>query len=90
MRRARPYLIALLVTLVLPTAAITIIYSQLSRDLGGYQCEGIGFGCTMTQASTFLYFAFIFGAPAIFLVSILTCAMIAFVRRGRTRTQDVP
>ncbi|GIF72742.1 hypothetical protein [Asanoa siamensis] len=52
------------------------------------QCEGLGFGCTLSPRDGARFALFLFGAPAL-LVSLLLCLIvIAVVAARRTRRRD--
>lgn len=83
----RPYVIALIVTLALPITIAAIVWVVLPHSVGPGRCEGIGFGCVPSTATTFVIWAFVAGLPAALVVSAATCGVIAWrrSRRGRAR-----
>jgi hypothetical protein len=69
-------------TLALPIIVSAIVWVMLPHSVGPGQCEGIGFGCVPSPATTFVLWALVFGLPAMLVVSGATCGVIAW-RRSR-------
>jgi uncharacterized membrane protein len=80
--RAKPYVWALGVVWALPAALAGLGYLLLPHEVGPGQCEGIGFGCTLTPADTLLVLA-VLAAPVLLVVGVITCVVIAVVQHRR-------
>lgn len=82
--RLRPYLLALGLLWLLPAGFTLVGYLVLDKGVHG-QCEGIGFGCTPSDADLFLLLAGL-SAPYVVGAGLIVSALIALVRHRR-RTQ---
>ncbi len=56
-RKLRPYAWLLGVVWGLPLLVTVVGYAILPKDVGPEQCEGIGFGCTLSPADTLVLLA---------------------------------
>ncbi len=81
----QPYLIALAFTLALPIVIAVIVWAVLPHSVSSGRCEGIGFGCVPSPATTFVLWALVVGLPAMLMVSAATCGAIAWRRSRRGR-----
>ena len=83
-RTLRPYAWLLGVVWGLPLLVTAVGYALLPKDVGPEQCEGIGFGCTLSPADTLLLLA---GMSSIVLVPVglLGVVVIAVVQTQRDR-----
>lgn len=80
----RPYFWALAILWALPAAAFSAwILTAPDHNPDG-QCEGIGFGCTLTPHDGAVFLA-IFSTPVLLLVGALVCLVIWAVRRRKDR-----
>jgi len=78
----RAYLVALGLIWVLPAALLLLLYLTLPDYNASGQCEGIGWGCTLTPADGIAFLALL-AAPFLFVLGLLVCAVIFFVRYVR-------
>jgi hypothetical protein len=78
----RPYV--LLLGLIALAAAAYLLATGLAPDRNASgQCEGIGWGCTLTPRDTLLFLGFLGAIPALAIMLIVGCAVIATgIRRG--------
>ena len=76
----RPYRIALTFTLALPIVIAVVVRVVLPHSVSPGRCEGIGFGCVPSPATTSVLWALVLGLPAILVVSAATCGAIAWRR----------
>ena len=83
-RELRPYAWLLGVVWGLPLLVSGVGYAILPKDVGPEQCEGIGFGCTLSPADTLLLLA---GMSSVVLVPVglLGVVVIAVVQTQRDR-----
>jgi hypothetical protein len=83
-RNRRPYVWALALLWALPAVAFSAwILTAPDHNPDG-QCEGIGFGCTLTPHDGAVFLAML-SAPLLLLVGGLVCLVIWAVQRGRDR-----
>lgn len=86
-RRSRPYLWALGILWLLPAVAVLIGYLVLPKHNPPGQCEGIGFGCTLTPADTVVLLA-IMAAPVLLVAGLVAAVVIGLVQSRSERTRS--
>ena len=84
----KPYAWTLGLLWGLPLTGVGIGYLLLPHDVPPGQCEGIGFGCTLSQADTMLLLL-VMGGPVLVTAGAVGCAIIALLQlaRGSARTR---
>jgi hypothetical protein len=86
----RPYLWTLGVLWLLPGVLVALGWLVLPKDLPPGQCEGIGFGCTLSPADTVLLLG-LMAAPALLaagVIGVLLVATVQAVRSARAKSVD--
>ena len=71
---------ALAVFWLLPLGIRAGGYAVLSKELRPGQCEGIGFGCTLSSADGFRLVMDVIVIPAAFVVGLLACVAIGITQ----------
>lgn len=82
--KLRPHLVALGLLWGLPLLLVVGGYLVLPKDNPGAQCEGLGFGCTLSQADTVLLLGML-AAPYLVGAGIVAVLLIAVVQLARDR-----
>jgi len=82
--RARPYLVALGLLWILPAIVVGLLHLLLPDDNPSGQCEGLGFGCTLTPSDGVLFLGFL-AAPWLIGLGLLTCLVIAVLQARRQK-----
>ena len=85
-RRWSSYLGVAGILWVVPAVALLVGYLTLPDYNASGQCEGIGFGCTLTPKDG-VVFAAIFGYPVCVVVGLLIMGVIAGTRAWRQRVR---
>ena len=80
----RPYAWALGLLWLLPALAVTIGYLVLPKRNPPGQCEGIGFGCTLTPADGVVFLGMLAAGPLV-AAGLVAVAVIAVVQGRRAR-----
>ncbi len=80
---ARTYLWALGLLWLLPILVFLVGYAVLDKDVHGASCEGIGFGCSLSDADSLALLMGLFVAPVAAPAGLIAVAAIAFVRHRR-------
>ena len=75
----RPYLWVLGVLWLLPVLLVAGAWLVLPQDLPAGQCEGIGFGCTLSPADSALLLGVLAG-PTLLGLGVLGVAVVAIVQ----------
>jgi hypothetical protein len=81
---ARPYLIAIGICWVAPLALMLVLHVVLPHHNTDGQCNGLGFGC-VPAPSDGVVILWALTLPFSFTAGLISCAIIAGVRRGRRR-----
>jgi hypothetical protein len=87
--RRRPYLWTLGVLWLLPALLVGLGWLVLPEDPPPGQCEGIGFGCTLSPADSVLLLG-VLAAPALVTAGVAGVAVIAVVQAVRARRRARP
>ncbi len=87
--RLRPYLWVLGLLWVLPAALVGVAWLVLPQDLPPGQCEGIGFGCTLSPADTAVLLAALAAGPLLAL-GVVGVAVVALVQAVQARHDARP
>ena len=88
-RRLRPYLWALGILWLLPAVAVLLGYLVLPKHNPSGQCEGIGFGCTLTPADTVVLLGML-AAPVLLVAGLVAVIVISLVQSRRERATAAP
>lgn len=82
----RPYAWTLGLLWGVPGAVVLVGYLVLSKDVPPGQCEGIGFGCTLSPADTLVLLGMM-AAPFLAAAGAVAVVLIALIR-GRSRSHQ--
>lgn len=82
--RLRPYLWTLGVLWLLPALLVGGAWLVLPKDLPPGQCEGIGFGCTLSPADTALLLGVLAG-PTLATLGVVGVVVVAVVQAVRSK-----
>ncbi len=85
-RWVRPYAWVLGLLWGVPATIVLLGYLVLSKDVPPEQCEGIGFGCTLSPADTLALLGMM-AAPFLAGAGAVAVVLIALVR-GRSRSRQ--
>jgi|GEM_PF-3290815 len=85
-RRWSSYLVVAGIFWVVPAVALLVGYLTLPDYNASGQCEGIGFGCTLTPKDG-AHFAALFFYPVLVVVGLLIMAVVAATRAWRQRSR---
>ena len=83
-RTARPYLWTLGICWLLPAGAVAAGRALLPEHNASGQCEGLGFGCTLSPADGVVLLGLV-AAPFLIVAGLVACVLIAVVQHRRSR-----
>jgi len=87
--RLRPYLWTLGVLWLLPALLVGVLWLVLPKELPPGQCEGLGFGCTLSPADSVLVFAVMAG-PLVVTLGVAGVCVVAAVQTLRAHRPQPP